>query len=219
MLCDAFCSHTALPRAKGVHQPRDSTVFSLKANNHSNSSKRRTTTPPPPPWRCTFQNTDRGRGKEKSSHRNMPGMKRAKGHELPPSAPCRILKNDDDSHTRMTWFGVDDASGTAERHDILGSFGGRPALGLCLEAGRSRARHGNNGRSPSGRSWSLAWSAPVPRENQSHCELRQTNRGAQSTDNKNWVTPAAKLSDARVRARAACCARTSGTRAKKGIGM
>ena len=39
MLCDAFCSHTALPRAKGVHQPRDSAVFPLKTNNHSSSSK------------------------------------------------------------------------------------------------------------------------------------------------------------------------------------
>ena len=27
MLCDAFCSHTALPRVKGMHQPRDSAVF------------------------------------------------------------------------------------------------------------------------------------------------------------------------------------------------
>ena len=35
MLCDAFCSHTALPRAKGVHQPRGSAVFSLKTNSHS----------------------------------------------------------------------------------------------------------------------------------------------------------------------------------------
>ena len=26
VLCDAFCSHTALPRVKGVHQPRDSAV-------------------------------------------------------------------------------------------------------------------------------------------------------------------------------------------------
>ena len=30
MLCDAFCSHTALPRVKGVHQPRDSAVFFSK---------------------------------------------------------------------------------------------------------------------------------------------------------------------------------------------
>ena len=30
MLCDAFCSHTALPRAKGAHQPRDSAVFFSK---------------------------------------------------------------------------------------------------------------------------------------------------------------------------------------------
>ena len=30
VLCDAFCSHTALPRAKGVHQPRDSAVFFSK---------------------------------------------------------------------------------------------------------------------------------------------------------------------------------------------
>ena len=27
MLCDAFCPHTALPRAKGMHQPRDSAIF------------------------------------------------------------------------------------------------------------------------------------------------------------------------------------------------
>ena len=27
VLCDAFCSYTALPRVKGVHQPRDSAVF------------------------------------------------------------------------------------------------------------------------------------------------------------------------------------------------
>ena len=27
MLCDAFCPHTALPRVKGMHQPRDSAVF------------------------------------------------------------------------------------------------------------------------------------------------------------------------------------------------
>ena len=38
MLCDAFCSHTALPRAKGMQQPRDSAVFPLKTNNH-NSNK------------------------------------------------------------------------------------------------------------------------------------------------------------------------------------
>ena len=30
MLCDAFCSHTAVPRAKGMHQPRDSAVFFSK---------------------------------------------------------------------------------------------------------------------------------------------------------------------------------------------
>ena len=30
VLCDAFCSHTALPRAKGIHQPRDSAVFPSK---------------------------------------------------------------------------------------------------------------------------------------------------------------------------------------------
>ena len=39
MLCDAFCSHTALPRARGMHQPRDSAVFSLKTNNNSNSDE------------------------------------------------------------------------------------------------------------------------------------------------------------------------------------
>ena len=27
MLCDAFCPHTALPRVKGMHQPRDSAIF------------------------------------------------------------------------------------------------------------------------------------------------------------------------------------------------
>ena len=30
VLCDAFCSNTALPRVKGVHQPRGSAVFSSK---------------------------------------------------------------------------------------------------------------------------------------------------------------------------------------------
>ena len=44
MLCDAFCSHTALPRVKGVHQPRYSAVLFLKTNSNSSSSKRRTTT-------------------------------------------------------------------------------------------------------------------------------------------------------------------------------
>ena len=39
MLCDAFCSHTALPRVKGVHQPRDSAVFFSKTKNHSGNSK------------------------------------------------------------------------------------------------------------------------------------------------------------------------------------
>ena len=39
VLCDAFCSHTALPRAKGMHQPRDSAVFPLKTNNHSSSKQ------------------------------------------------------------------------------------------------------------------------------------------------------------------------------------
>ena len=43
MLCDAFCSHTALSRAKGVHQPRDSAVFFLKTNNHSDSKAAYTT--------------------------------------------------------------------------------------------------------------------------------------------------------------------------------
>ena len=62
MLCDAFCSHTALPRVKGAHQPRASAVF-------------------------LFENTIRGRGKEQSSHRNIPDMKRAKGHTLPLPAP------------------------------------------------------------------------------------------------------------------------------------
>ena len=37
MLCGAFCSHTALPRVKGMPQPRDSSVFPLKTNNHSDS--------------------------------------------------------------------------------------------------------------------------------------------------------------------------------------
>ena len=89
------------------------------------------------------------------------------------------LKTDGDSHGRTTWFDVDGAIETTGRHDILGSFGGRPALGLrTQEAGRSRARHWNDRSSSSGRSWSLAWSAPAPRENQAHCELRRTNRGA-----------------------------------------
>ena len=30
-----FAPHTALPRVKGVHQPRDSAVFFLKTNSHS----------------------------------------------------------------------------------------------------------------------------------------------------------------------------------------
>ena len=38
-MCDAFCSHTALPRVKGVHQPRDSAVFLLKTNNHSSNKQ------------------------------------------------------------------------------------------------------------------------------------------------------------------------------------
>ena len=38
MLCDAFCSHAALPRVKDVHQPRESAVFSLKTNK-PNSNK------------------------------------------------------------------------------------------------------------------------------------------------------------------------------------
>ena len=38
MLCDAFCSHTALPRVKGVHQPRENAILSLKTNNHSSSN-------------------------------------------------------------------------------------------------------------------------------------------------------------------------------------
>ena len=47
VLCDAFCSHTAPPRVKGVHQPRDSAVFVSKrtitaaaaaaANNNRNN--------------------------------------------------------------------------------------------------------------------------------------------------------------------------------------
>ena len=32
VLCDAFCSHTALPPVKGVHQPRDCAVFFFKTN-------------------------------------------------------------------------------------------------------------------------------------------------------------------------------------------
>ena len=31
--------HTALPRVKGMHQPRDSAVFFLKTNNHSGSAR------------------------------------------------------------------------------------------------------------------------------------------------------------------------------------
>ena len=37
VLCDAFCSHTALPRVKDMHQPRDSAVFSLKTKSHRKS--------------------------------------------------------------------------------------------------------------------------------------------------------------------------------------
>jgi hypothetical protein len=148
---------------------------------------------PPSPPACA---PPTGEG-EKSSpmHRDMPGMKCVNGHEHSPPTHQRPTgrgsprnghtpslsnkqrhtgggknadkaKADDDSHARTTWLGVDDASETLERHGILGSFWGRPALGL--EAGRSRARHGN-ARSPSGRSWPLAWSAPALRENQSHC--------------------------------------------------
>ena len=50
------------------------------------------------------------------------------------SQMTQVLKTDDDSHARTTWFDVDDASETAERHDILGSFWGRPALGLWRQA-------------------------------------------------------------------------------------
>ena len=39
VLCDAFYSHTALPRAQGVHQPRDSAVFPLKTNNHNSNEQ------------------------------------------------------------------------------------------------------------------------------------------------------------------------------------
>ena len=39
VLCGAFCSHIALPRAKGMHQPRDSAVLPLKTNNHSGSGR------------------------------------------------------------------------------------------------------------------------------------------------------------------------------------
>ena len=51
-----------------------------------------------------------------------------------PRKPRVRLKTDDGSHARTTWFDVDDASETAERHDILGSFWGRPALGLWRQA-------------------------------------------------------------------------------------
>ena len=34
-----FAPHTALPRVKGVHQPRDSAVFFLKTNSHSDSRR------------------------------------------------------------------------------------------------------------------------------------------------------------------------------------
>ena len=46
MLCDAFCSHTALLRAKGVHQPRDSSaVFSQNQNaiKRNRAGNKRTT--------------------------------------------------------------------------------------------------------------------------------------------------------------------------------
>ena len=41
MLCDADCSHTALPQAKGMHQPRDSSA--LFPRKHTNNSSRRIT--------------------------------------------------------------------------------------------------------------------------------------------------------------------------------
>ena len=43
MLCDAFCSHTALPRVKGMHQPRDSAVFSSKQTATATAGDRRAT--------------------------------------------------------------------------------------------------------------------------------------------------------------------------------
>ena len=39
MLCDAFCPHTALPRVKGMHQPRDSAIFFSQNKHHSGSAR------------------------------------------------------------------------------------------------------------------------------------------------------------------------------------
>ena len=41
MLCGAFCPHTALPRAKGVRQPRESAVFFSKQTATAAAGDRR----------------------------------------------------------------------------------------------------------------------------------------------------------------------------------
>ena len=136
VLCDAFCLHlhTALPRVKGVHQPRDSAVFPLQTNNRSSSSSKQQKQPAPLPPKHHRQRT--GTGDE--------GQKRGEQQyaidcvqTLPPRLRPPVLtavgcsaKTDDDSHARTAWFDVDDASETVERHDICGSYWGRPALGV-----------------------------------------------------------------------------------------
>ena len=60
--------------------------------------------------------------------------------------PLHPPEADDGSHARTTWFDVDDASEMAERHDVLGSFWGRPALGLWRQAALEELATGTPGR-------------------------------------------------------------------------
>ena len=101
------------------------------------------------------------------------------------------IKTDDDSHARTTWFDVDDASKTAERHDILGSFGGRPALGLWRQAALEFAT-GTPGRRAAARGpWRGARPRLVRTNRTANCNGQTEAHRARTT--KNWVTPAGQI--------------------------
>ena len=114
------------------------------------------------------------------------------GHrcQVPTNADVGALKTDDDSHARTTWFDVDDGSETAERHDVLGSFWGRPALGLWRQAALELAT-GTPGRRAAARGpWRLARPRLVRTNRTANCDGQTEAHRAWTTTTKNWVTPA-----------------------------
>ena len=154
MLCDAFCpTHSAATSQRHAPAPRQRCIF-LKTNSHSSSSKSERTQAvkgrggesssaqtyyahtllphlrPPVHRRCRVRNTNRGRGKEQSTHRDMPGMKRVNGHALPPPASCRTQQQ------AMTYMTASDDSTKRQ----AGSA--QEILATCVWCGLARCGRG-----------------------------------------------------------------------------